>query len=174
MNDVQKIQAWRKDRDERQKHRDVFYKKLQAACPRLWREPEQPGWFPKPTTPETWNDLIYNLSMQIEELLDVVEEVVPPHEMPYVQQCKEKFGSLQFYASYFPPPIEEQARALIEEAERDSQTVCVVCGATETTVIRKHRRTPFVSHFGWTNPFCNDCYNKKVTHQTKKKNEENE
>lgn len=71
-----------------------------------------------------WEGLIRELCQKIEELL--------PEEHDFsVQQVKEKFGSLRFYA--FAPALDKDIRQkidkLIELAERQSFEICEVCGA---------------------------------------------
>jgi hypothetical protein len=47
-----------------------------------------------------------------------------------VHQVKEKFGGLRFYiGSEADPDVQEEMRALIDEAERASERICEVCGS---------------------------------------------
>ena len=68
-----------------------------------------------------------------------------------VQQIKEKFGTLRFYANPVGVP-EEQSDAFqqrIWEAERESGTICEDCGASGTTGARPGRY--------WILTLCDTC-----------------
>lgn len=61
-----------------------------------------------------------------------------------IQQVKEKFGGLRFYAT---PDVEE-----IEEIEARSETICEDCGAAGRT-----RNTPPGTMYGWLRTLCDAC-----------------
>lgn len=160
--------AWKRERNELMARRKAFYEKLQGDCPRLWRKPTEKGWLPQPSTPETWDNLIYTLSVQIEELLDSIQEMFPVEEMPYVQQCKEKFGGLRFYISHYPPPIQDELEKLIVGAEAASMNICSKCTTMKTTKVRTHFPPPFEEHrFGHICPYCDDCFEEEVLRRAK-------
>lgn len=74
-----------------------------------------------------WTDLIYNLGKDITELCELTN-----CELPYIQQVKEKMGTLKFYYnclnSPYPPIVEKSIRALVSIAEISSASTCEVCG----------------------------------------------
>lgn len=74
-----------------------------------------------------WTDLIYNLGKDITELCELTN-----CELPYIQQIKEKMGTLRFYYnclnSPYPPIVEKSIRALVSIAEINSASTCEVCG----------------------------------------------
>lgn len=85
--------------------------------------------------PEGWAKLV-------DTLWDAVHELDPDIE---VLQVKEKFGGLRFYV--YTASVE--ASRLIKEAEKQSYTICEVCGEPGTnaqaprylrTLCPKHRR----------------------------------
>lgn len=62
----------------------------------------------------------------------------------HVDQIKEKFGGLRFYASC---ETDEQYEAICA-AERESYTVCELCGSRENVS----------SKGGWVKTFCEPCH----------------
>ena len=74
-----------------------------------------------------WTDLIYELGKDITELCKLTN-----CELPYIQQIKEKFGTLRFYCNMsnfnYPDSVKKSIRALISIAEIKSANVCEYCG----------------------------------------------
>lgn len=74
-----------------------------------------------------WIDLVYNLGKDITELCELTN-----CELPYIQQIKEKMGTLKFYYnclnSPYPEIVEKSIRALVQQAENKSANICEVCG----------------------------------------------
>lgn len=155
-----KFKTAMEEREERDARQAAFHAKLKAACPRIWRDPKEHGsWLVSPAIPEEWNDLLFNLSVDLEKVLESVEEVIPLTKMPHVLQCKEKFGSLRLYLSDYPEPVDDKLEDLIVAAEQQSSKICCSCGTTKTTQIRSHYPPPFEKHhFGWILPYCDDCF----------------
>lgn len=78
-------------------------------------------------------------------LMDLCEEI---HAMrPQVQQIKEKFGTLRFYAS-FPSEYSDQGWAVIRKAEERSLETCEDCGEPGEFRIRN----------GWRYVSCQSCH----------------
>lgn len=75
-----------------------------------------------------------------------------------IEQVKEKFGGLRFYASLsFKEWSEEEISnfdELIREAEEKSYKICHFCGKTDETVALKSIK-------GWYMTLCQDCEKKK-------------
>ena len=82
-----------------------------------------------------WFDIIMNLCEEIYAM------------RPKVQQIKEKFGGLRFYAS-FPADYSEQGWALIREAEREAGETCETCGEKGEMKIKG----------GWRYTSCDKCH----------------
>ena len=74
-----------------------------------------------------WIDLVYNLGKDITELCELTN-----CELPYIQQVKEKMGTLKFYYntlnSEYPQIVEKSIRALVDKAETKSANTCEICG----------------------------------------------
>lgn len=66
-----------------------------------------------------------------------------------VDQIKDKFGGLRFYAS----PLEAQQQTLINKAEADSYRICEECGATGETY----------NQGGWIRTLCEQCHKGQFT-----------
>ena len=83
-----------------------------------------------------WYSLLDNLLSKIQEL-NIPEEF-------YVEQIKEKFGTLRFYVSY----TDDNINTLIREAEFESEKICAICGKEGS--IKK-------DGFGWIVCRCDEC-----------------
>jgi hypothetical protein len=86
-----------------------------------------------------WFDIIYNLC----------KEIYPMR--PQIQQIKEKFGGLRFYAS-FPSDYSKQAWEIIRKAEEEASVTCEICGKKGERRVRN----------GWLSTECDECYKKRV------------
>lgn len=79
-----------------------------------------------------WTDLVYNLGKDITELCELTN-----CELPYIQQVKSKYSHLKFYYnclnSTYPKIVEKSIKALVEKAEKRSETTCEYCGADGET-----------------------------------------
>lgn len=82
-----------------------------------------------------WYDLIYKLCSDIKTLN-------PPENFKWTQ-IKEKFGGLRAYWVGATTPISQ----LVDEAERDSYTICEDCGSKENVT----------SEGGWIRTLCKKC-----------------
>jgi len=92
-------------------------KKLIAAFPKLYRVQRMLWGF---ECGDGWYDLLYELSAELEALID------PDEEFPICAvQVKEKFGGLRFYLS----SETEEMSELIHKAEVKSEHTCEICGA---------------------------------------------
>ena len=74
-----------------------------------------------------WTNLIYTLGKNIELYSKL-------HDIPLIEirQIKEKFSSLRFYYS---GSKDEHIRALVREAEEQSETICEKCGEKGSTLV---------------------------------------
>lgn len=90
--------------------------------------------------PEGWQELFYNVLVQIKDLLG--EGTLQVH------QIKEKFGQLRFYYELLNVPEEniERIRNLTEYLERKSEDICIHCGKPA-----KWYTT------GWITYICDEC-----------------
>lgn len=88
-----------------------------------------------------WKDIIWNLCEQIEPLLKKMKED-GEENIPYVEQVKEKFGTLAFYMTATNSEIDE----LIDDARRLSCVTCEVCGCPGK-IRRRH----------WIKTLCESC-----------------
>jgi len=72
-----------------------------------------------------WFNLLWELSEKLEaEIIRLKKEgKTEPEDLPHVQQVKEKYGTLCFYASFT-----EKMGIDIAEAEKKSETICEICG----------------------------------------------
>jgi hypothetical protein len=86
--------------------------------------------------PEGWGSLLEKL---LEDLSKLSVEIS-------VLQIKEKFGGLRFYYHALGADNDE-AVALVEEAESKSVNLCVVCGKPGT-----------MRYGGWISPYCDEHY----------------
>jgi hypothetical protein len=82
-----------------------------------------------------WHTLIRNLEDQL-NLLDENFEL---------QQVKEKFGSLRYYADTQVDPVRVHFHALISTAEEMSEHICEECGEPGELYSSKH---------GWLKTLC--------------------
>lgn len=92
-----------------------------------------------------WLPLIKQLCIDI----TVELEKLPKEERIkfQVSQVKEKFGSLRFYAdAVFYGPIND----LISKAEKDSESICEICGAPGK-----------IKSGGWLKALCDSCDTKR-------------
>ena len=146
--------------EDAQDRRDVFFKKLKADCPILWRDPVEQGWVPRPSTPETWDDVIYECSIKIEQLINDHKDKIPVEERPYVVQVKEKFGGLRFYTNGYHESINEPMNKIIGDAEDKVRRICSKCDSLEAEPRSKFSDHPEQS-FGWTYTLCKPCWRKE-------------
>jgi len=86
---------------------------------------------------EGWHQIIHDLEAQL-------NAIDPNFE---IQQVKEKFGGLRYYASLpgDDTPKQQEFHRLIAEAEEESTHTCEVCGKPGET-------TP--GTFGWLKTLC--------------------
>ena len=102
-------------------------------------------------TPDTWYNLLYKLSVELEKLNQQLKD--KNIEIQAVQ-VKEKFGSLRFYYdiinksnnNFDTKELYKQVNELIDNAEQQSWDICCFCGkpATQTTA-------------GWISRACDNC-----------------
>ena len=102
-------------------------------------------------TPDTWYNLLYKLSVELEKLNQQLKD--KNIEIQAVQ-VKEKFGSLRFYYdiinksdnNFDTKKLYKQVNELIDDAEQQSWDICCFCGkpATKTTA-------------GWISRVWDDC-----------------
>jgi hypothetical protein len=78
-------------------------------------------------------------------IMEICEEIYAMR--PKVQQIKEKFGGLRFYAS-FPKDYSEQGWAVIRKAEEKASKTCETCGEPGELRIRN----------GWRYLGCQKCH----------------
>ncbi len=85
----------------------------------------------------------------IRELLQAIEDLLPAEHDFKVEQVKEKFGGLRFYAFSLDLPEETRKKIdkLISLAESRSFGVCEMCG-------KPARTDTGGSRFGWAKTLC--------------------
>lgn len=131
---------------------DIFARKLRSSCPILWRQPEGLKYPVKPYIGKGWEKLVFELSVAIEQEINSCREMFPVEQLPFVDDIKEKFGSLRFSVGPIVEPIQASIDALISKAEQDSRFTCDVCG--QSGAIRHHwPDLPEIS-FSWYRPLC--------------------
>jgi hypothetical protein len=86
-----------------------------------------------------WTDLIYRLSRAISTHIEFIGLGI------VATQVKEKFGTLRFYVD----GGDEEVFRLIDAAEQESATICELCGAPGTLVMK-----------GWCSTRCESCRHK--------------
>lgn len=92
-----------------------------------------------------WAKLIDELSSSLEAEIKGIEiEEDDLFGLPYMTQCKEKFGKLRFYISHGTDYMHE----MIEEAERLSGEICELCSSPG--IIRCKNR--------WYSCRCDACW----------------
>lgn len=96
-------------------------------------------------TGEGWHDLIFNTCQKIQDWCDKNRQI-------RFTQIKEKFGALVIYCEGYPDEVDY----IIEEAEKESMTICENCGSKENV---KPTR-------GWINYLCDTCH--KIKNKNKK------
>ena len=111
--------------------RETLTKALYSSCPIIYRNRDAAD-----TENRTqmvwgfqcgsgWFELLLNLSQAIEAIAEGrKQQGIPEHELPLVNQVKEKFGELRVYMKISGPGITE----LINEAQLDSTEICDCCG----------------------------------------------
>ncbi len=112
---------------------DILYKKFPQlyAHERFWGFECGDGWFP----------LIEGLSTKICGV--ILQYPREERKYYYVEQVKEKFGTLRFYMSTTTSDLDD----LIYDAERASSLICEVCSAPGT-----------VRSGTWLSCLCEECY----------------
>ncbi len=99
-----------------------------------------------------WFNLLYDLSVKLEELILQYPEDLPEGTTGSIRsdfkasQVKEKFGGLRYYMSHSTAEME----ALIDEAEAIAAVTCERCGAEG-----KARSG------GWIQTLCDTCYSER-------------
>lgn len=88
-----------------------------------------------------WFDLIMECSLKLEAL----NVTLPEDERFTVAQIKEKFGGLRYYLDGKP---NEQAYAIIQEAENKADKTCAQCGSEKNVHTRSDR---------WVYTICDAC-----------------
>lgn len=91
-----------------------------------------------------WYELIRELCQKLYLLIENVE--FEPHNFPNAYQVKEKYGGLKFYMS----TATEEMIKLIEEAAKESTTICEMCG--DEGELFKHK--------SWYSTLCDEHRNK--------------
>lgn len=112
---------------------------LIAACPSLFNSNTisisgGDGWF----------DLIMDCSVRLEAL----NQTLPEDQRFTVAQIKEKFGGLRYYLDYKAEYQNDEAYAIIAEAERRADNTCSRCGSTKNVSTRGER---------WIYTMCDSC-----------------
>jgi len=83
-----------------------------------------------------WMDLVYRLSQTISKHIESTGLNI------VATQVKEKFGTLRFYID----GGDKEVFGLIAAAEQESATICELCGAPGTLVVK-----------GWCSTLCESC-----------------
>ncbi len=112
-----------------------------------------------------WFDIIHTLCFQIHHAIEYENECIElykksdkdwtwkpndkPFEFPIVDQIKEKFGGLRFYART-PTGTRYEIRGMIQMAEAMSVTICDSCG--NKGKVRDH---------AWRRTLCDKCEKKQ-------------
>lgn len=103
-------------------------------------------------TPDTWFNLLYELSSKLENLNKKLQK---DNISIQAIQVKEKFGSLRFYYDIINnsnndniniSELSKQVQDLIDFAEKKSWDICCFCGKPATTTTA-----------GWINRVCDNC-----------------
>lgn len=95
-----------------------------------------------------WYELIYDLSMELEPLIEKYIEENPDEEYyPRAMQVKEKYGGLRFYMS----SATDEMYDIIENYEMLSERTCEICGNPGE-----------IRPGGWITTLCDECYEKDV------------
>jgi len=105
-----------------------------------------------------WFDLIWELSEQLEKLLQEYKDSIPVEERAKdllldldidfnVVQVKEKYGGLRFYTNW----ATEKMQCVIDAYEKKSYTICESCGSEA-----RHREIG-----RWYSTLCENCYSKR-------------
>ena len=94
----------------------------------------------------------------IKKVLDKISQYnqdSPEDSRIFVDQVKEKFGTLRIYVTYDNVPKEtiEDIDAAISEAENEARDICEFCGAKENVGVRIK---------GWYTTMCESCAKKEV------------
>lgn len=91
-----------------------------------------------------WFDLIYDLSGQLELLIQKYREEIDCAEdyYPFAEQVKEKYGELRFYMS----TESDKMSRLIETATKRSMEICEVCGKTGKFIVEGWMMTRCEEH----------------------------
>ena len=110
-----------------------------------------------------WYPLLDALCEAIQAQCEKID--LPPKMYPFVEQIKEKFGTLRFYVSGvahdgpgdFDKELlgdcDEAIYNLIGNAEQESSVTCETCGKPG-----KQRR----KESGWIKTWCEDCYKRDI------------
>lgn len=79
----------------------------------------------------------------IEEIDKVLKE---EHSTIFIEQIKEKYGSLRFYCS-----ASERVQKIVNDYEIISENVCIGCGKPDV----------YMTDAGWILPLCEKCFAKR-------------
>lgn len=82
-------------------------------------------------------------------------ETAPEDSKIWVDQVKEKFATLRIYVTYdnVPQDVINRIDMLIEDAEKEAENTCEICGTKENIGLRTN---------GWYTVMCEDCARKIV------------
>ena len=86
----------------------------------------------------------------LQPIIDYIDEYnigKSEEEMIYIDQIKEKMGTLNVYVSFLTPELSR----LIDEAEDKSENICEICGSEKNVG----------STLGWYITICHDCLKKR-------------
>lgn len=122
---------------------ETLEKQLTSKFPELFKEYfNQNGWFMFGIeAPDGWYGIIEKALEDIQRVYDL-EDVEFKQNFSFVQ-IKEKFGGLRLYCGITTNAID----AIISQAEKDSFTICQVCG--NSGELRCNR--------GWYATLCDKC-----------------
>lgn len=100
-----------------------------------------------------WNGMIYNLSQSLNDILADYVRLYPSARIK-VNQIKEKFGRLSYYANIdgLPKNHKEMLIFFIKEKTNESKITCENCG--NFGQLRNDLK--------WVRTYCDRCYNENL------------
>lgn len=136
----------------REEKRKKFHQELRKSFPLLWRNGEREGvpsslatsqehdYYAMPSTDPGWNELIWETSKQLNELIEQITGIFPISKLPFASQVKEKFGVLRFYCDghwdEYPNDFDKSFHGVIAAAEQKSTLICENC--SKPGAVRHH------------------------------------
>ena len=148
--------------EDRQKDREIFFKKLNEAYPDIWGKER---YIDKLSVGPGWNKIIWMFTEKIHELNQSIQHLVPEKKVFFVDYIKEKFGQISIFLAceaQVPKDLYDEAQGLANDLEAESTKFCENCGFFGK---RRYEFPETGASIGWIKTLCDKCWVEHAEHR---------